>query len=163
MNQQPRPLLYHEWRQQNRRGDQIGYNAYLAEVFRSSDPVVAGVVDKLYGDHEPERTFTREQVQELVNAGVSLVTGDSGIFISDRDTDLINVVVNAGLSMLDDNPPTTLNEVIERNWQPYPECAVCSFDLTLAENGSYVHDDPSNDYHRPVVKTTAAIVRGWLA
>jgi len=48
--------------------------------------------------------FTRDEVSAAVNAGTDLVTGDSRIYVSDHTADLINLVVNAALTRLD-NPP----------------------------------------------------------
>lgn len=63
--------------------------------------------------------YSYSQVSEAVNQGASLVTGDTVIYLSDRDYDLINLVVNAALSALD-NPSITLDDVIVNNYSVQP-------------------------------------------
>lgn len=180
-----RPLLYHEWRRQNGNGTRNGYNDYLRELRMGNDPVTAGIVDKLYGDDKPgkidpgrlnrlvaeqeaaasERTYTRDEVLTAVNAGAQLVQDDDGIHLSGRDTDLVNLVVNAAGSMLDDPPPASVDEVAERCYQPDPECAVCGDEVTENDDGRYAHRSPPQpeDEHEPVVKSIGDVVRGWIS
>ncbi len=56
------------------------YQEYAREYARQqrtgTDPVVAGIAAKMYGDSEPERTWKKDEISELVNAGVQLVFND---------------------------------------------------------------------------------------
>lgn len=63
-------------------------------------------------------TYTRNQVSEAVNAGADLVTSDIGD--GERDTDLVNLVVNAIMTVLD-SPDVSLDDVIESNYSVSPE------------------------------------------
>lgn len=60
--------------------------------------------------------FTREQVMAAVNDGSDLVTGDSRIDVSEAAEDLVNLIINAIGSRLDD-PGVTLDEVITGNYE----------------------------------------------
>lgn len=163
--QAARPLLYSEWRRQNGNGTRANYNDYLRAMRMGSDPVTAKIVDKLYGDHEPERRFTRDEVLTAINAGAQLVQDDEGIHLGGRDTDLVNLVVNAAGSMFDDPPPASVDEVAERCYQPDPECAVCGDEVTENDDGSYAHRSPPQpeDEHEPAVKDIGDVVRGWIS
>lgn len=66
-----------------------------------------------------EQAYTADEVTRAVNAGVDLITHDSGIYLSDRDHDLLNLAANAALSMLDE-PDWTLDDVIEHNYETDP-------------------------------------------
>lgn len=165
-----RPLLYHEWRRQHRNGNRTSYQVYLNEMGwgnSSGDPAVAQVVDKLYGDHEPERTYTRDEVLTAINAGAQLVQDDDGISLGGRDTDLVNLVVNAAGSMLDDPPPASVDEVVERCYDPDPdpECTICGDEVTENDDGSYAHRSPPQpeDEHEPAVRSPGDVVRGWIS
>ena len=153
---------FSEWRRVNS-GTRADYENYLSRT--GYDPVTADIVSQMYGDSESEPRFTRDEVNKAVNNGVQLVLDDSKLYLSDRDTDLANVIVNVALSMLDTPPPATLDEAIERNYQPDPECEICGGDLSEQEpDAGYVHRYGQDDNdHQPVVKSTADVVRGWLA
>lgn len=62
---------------------------------------------------ETERTYTRADVSRAVNAGADLVLEDFDA--SEQDRDLVNIIVNAALTLLD-KPDATLAEVIEENY-----------------------------------------------
>ncbi|MCF3100993.1 hypothetical protein IPZ58_05310 [Streptomyces roseoverticillatus] len=59
-------------------------------------------------------TYTRDQVSAAINGGADLVTDE--LVDAERDVDLINLVVNAALSILD-TPEISLNDVMERNYE----------------------------------------------
>ena len=61
--------------------------------------------------------FSREQVAQAVNAGADLVRDE--LPTGDRDADLINLVVNAALTLLDE-PGLDLDEVIRRCYEAEP-------------------------------------------
>lgn len=67
-----------------------------------------------------EKMYTREQISRAVNDGADLVlqelAGDG-----ERDTDLINMVVNSVLELLDHPEGMDLDEVIRRNYETSPE------------------------------------------
>lgn len=63
---------------------------------------------------EQQEPFSFDQVSRAANDGADLVTG--GLDLGDRDRDLINIVVNAILSLLK-NPAMTLDDVLNENWQ----------------------------------------------
>jgi hypothetical protein len=120
---------------------------------------------------DTEHRFTRDEVSTAVNAGVQLILDDNEISLSDRDYDLVNLVVNAGLSMLDNPPPRTPDEVIERNYQPDLKCVICGGRLIpeTGENGEngeysgrYTHSYTMDNDHDAMPAKTADIVRGWI-
>jgi hypothetical protein len=57
--------------------------------------------------------FTRADVAVVVNAGVDMVVDE--LSQRERDTDLLNLVVNTVLTRLD-NPEASLDDVIEKNY-----------------------------------------------
>jgi hypothetical protein len=57
--------------------------------------------------------YSREQVERAVNAGADLVR--DGTPAGERETDLINLVVNAALTLLD-QPGLTLDEVMDASY-----------------------------------------------
>lgn len=61
--------------------------------------------------------YTREQVSEAVNAGADLVR--DGLDAGDRDIDLINLIVNAALTLLGE-PGLSLDDVIRRCYDTDP-------------------------------------------
>jgi hypothetical protein len=121
----------------------------------------------MYGDNPAgERRFTRDEVLTAINAGAQLVQDDGGIYLSDRDTDLVNLIVNAAGSMLDDPPPASLDEVAERCYQADPACAVCGGDLELSDQypeAGYVHMSGKDDTHQPVLRNPGDVIRGWIS
>ncbi|MGK5627023.1 hypothetical protein [Streptomyces sp. URMC 123] len=73
----------------------------------------------LAGDvHEQVYVWTREDISKAVNSGVDLVADE--LAKSERDTDLMNMVVNAVMTLLD-NPHYTLDEVIQECYDEDPE------------------------------------------
>jgi hypothetical protein len=62
--------------------------------------------------------FTRDEVSTAVNNGVDLVSG--GVGLSDSGQDLLNLVVNAAMSALDD-PAVTLDVAIASSYDEDPE------------------------------------------
>ncbi|MEU1071580.1 MULTISPECIES: hypothetical protein [unclassified Streptomyces] len=73
---------------------------------------------ELAGDiHEPVYVWTREDISNAVNNGVDLVLDELG---SERDTDLMNMVVNSVMTLLE-NPHYTLDEVITECYDEEPE------------------------------------------
>ena len=126
-------------------------------------------MSRAVSSYEPAgRTFTRDEVSTAVNAGVQLALDDNELSLSDRDYDLVNLIVNAALSMLDDPPPASLDEVIERNYQPDPECATCGgpliYDYAMeaqGHEGTYRHAYENNE-HEPVPEKVTDVVRGWV-
>jgi hypothetical protein len=146
-----------QWQSLNSGGTADDYNAYLA---RTGDELIR---------RSGQRRFTRDEVVTLANRGTDLVTGDDNLYLSDRDFDLINLVMNAALSMLDDEPPVTLNEMIERNWQPDLECKTCGEPVEMydmdenGENGKFRHAYVKITYdHEPVAEDMTQVVRGWI-
>ncbi|MFE5567037.1 hypothetical protein ACFQ68_18775 [Amycolatopsis japonica] len=91
--------------------------AFLATFPRTDQPT----------ESEPERVetpmesemppFTRDQVSRAVNDGADLVIDE--VTTSDRDDDLINLVVNAALTRLD-NPNADLDQVITECYDTAP-------------------------------------------
>ena len=73
---------------------------------------------------QPEPTYTRDQVNAAINAGVELVTSDPGIPLRDEVIDLINLVASAIGTMLD-NPAATLDEAITENYTEPPATVRC--------------------------------------
>ncbi|MGW2864316.1 hypothetical protein [Streptomyces sp. NPDC001205] len=67
--------------------------------------------------YEPVYVWTREDISKAVNNGADLVGDELG---SERDTDLLNMVVNAVLTLLE-NPHYTLDEVITECYDEDPE------------------------------------------
>ena len=66
-------------------------------------------------------TYTREQVLDAVNGGSDLVR--TALDLGDRDDDLLNLVVNAVMSVLD-NPETDLDSAIRENYQTEPSAVL---------------------------------------
>ena len=60
--------------------------------------------------------LTRDQVSQAVNDGAELVIHDDGLQVGERETDLINLVVNAAMTLLD-KPGTTLDQVMDSNYE----------------------------------------------
>lgn len=61
--------------------------------------------------------FTREQISRAVNAGAELVV--AALLLGERDEDLIDLVVNAALSKLD-NPEVDLDAVVHEHYSEDP-------------------------------------------
>ena len=81
---------------------------------------------------------------------------------SEKSRTLIDLVVNAAVSLLDE-PGMTLDEVINANWQAdSQECKVC-------ETPVFQNDDDGSHYTDqdhpavPVHADAAEMVRGWLS
>lgn len=87
----------------------------------------------------PEPTYTHDQVSRAANDGASLVQNDPDIYLSNRDHDVINVVVNTIMSLLTE-PGMTLSDVLRANWD-------------------YLTPDPDDDESS---LDPAEYVRGWL-
>lgn len=90
------------------------------------------------------KTYSRDEVETAWNAGAELVLQDGDLQLSDRDTDLVNLVCNAIGTCLDQPETDDLTTVILANYDP---------------------DDASNDYNRSREmsdETRADIVRGWI-
>ncbi|MEH6373672.1 hypothetical protein V7793_04830 [Streptomyces sp. KLMMK] len=68
--------------------------------------------------HEPVYVWTREDISNAVNNGVDLVVDE--LTGSERDSDLMNMVVNAVMTLLE-NPHYTLDEVITECYDEDPE------------------------------------------
>lgn len=64
-----------------------------------------------------DTSYTRDRITTAVNAGADLVMDN--LELGDRDRDLLNLVVNAALSLLD-APAMTLDDVIEENYETSP-------------------------------------------
>ncbi|GHF38808.1 hypothetical protein GCM10010218_20060 [Streptomyces mashuensis] len=58
-------------------------------------------------------TYTQEQISRTINDGADLVA--DGLGLDERDADLLNLMVNAALSLLED-PTLSLNDVMDRNY-----------------------------------------------
>ncbi|MFE0775707.1 hypothetical protein [Streptomyces sp. NPDC058861] len=58
-------------------------------------------------------TYTYKQVRKAMNHGADMVMEEVG---GDRDTDLVNLVVNAALALLDD-PSMDIDAVIEASYE----------------------------------------------
>lgn len=65
-----------------------------------------------------EPTFTRDQVSAAVNAGAEMVL--DVVDNDERDTDLVNLVVNATLTLLIE-PSADLDDVIAENYEATPD------------------------------------------
>ncbi|MFJ7901870.1 hypothetical protein ACIQ6V_15500 [Streptomyces sp. NPDC096198] len=91
------------------------------EIARVSPPGIlmpGETTTRLTGSvYEPVYVWTREDIANAVNNGADLVGDELG---SERDTDLLNMVVNAVLTLLD-NPHYTLDEVITECYDEDPE------------------------------------------
>lgn len=61
--------------------------------------------------------FTRDQVSRAVNDGADLVS--DALSLGESETDLINLIVNAALSKLD-NPDVDFDTMIEENFDSDP-------------------------------------------
>jgi hypothetical protein len=61
--------------------------------------------------------FTRDQVSRAVNDGADLVS--EALSLGELETDLINLIVNAALSKLD-NPDVDFDTMIEENFDGDP-------------------------------------------
>jgi hypothetical protein len=59
--------------------------------------------------------FTRDQVSTAMNAGADLVRDDPGLQLGDLEIDVINLVINAAMTQLD-NPTVSLDEVMNENY-----------------------------------------------
>ncbi|MFE3579316.1 hypothetical protein [Streptomyces vinaceus] len=70
------------------------------------------------GVHETVYVWTREDISSAVNAGVDLVADE--LTGSERDQDLMNMVVNAVMHILE-NPNASLDDVIRENYEEEPE------------------------------------------
>lgn len=96
--------------------------------------------------------FTRDEVGGAVNAGADLVLDDSGIGVSDRGRDQVNLIVNAQMQMLDaaqtgDKP--TLDQVI-----------VACYDTDDVDcDGDEPPEPGTPEYDAGVIRT----VRGWVS
>jgi hypothetical protein len=90
--------------------------------------------------------FTRDEVSAAVNAGTDLVTGDSRIYVSDHTADLINLVVNAALTRLD-NPTADLDTVITTNYDTRPAAVIAWANGDPAPDED--EDGPEGDQHEP--------------
>jgi hypothetical protein len=81
---------------------------------------VASLVDANNGA-TGQRVFTGEEVCEAVNRGAELVVHDDGLWLSDRDHDLINLLVNVIGSALDHpGDGLTLDKAIEDSYGADP-------------------------------------------
>ena len=88
--------------------------------------------------------FTREQISRAVNAGAELVL--DSLLLGERDEDLIDLVVNAALSKLD-NPEVDLDAVVQehysedlRGWWDFSEHVA---DRTVNPGGPWLFDNLS--------------------
>jgi len=154
---------FSEWRRENPDGTRNQYYNYLGNLLRKAqqanagDPVVARIVDKLYGDLEPERTYTREEVSAALGQAANLVQethdGYENTDTVFEDT-AVDLAVNAGLYLLD-RPDATLDEIIPASYA----------DVEL--NDSDFEDGELDDNGNPLPgRDRAALVRkvrGWLA
>lgn len=61
------------------------------------------------------KLYTHEHILTAVNAGADLVTHDEHMELGEYETDLINLVVNASMTMLDD-PNAALDDVMDENY-----------------------------------------------
>jgi hypothetical protein len=93
--------------------------AFLLTNRTHSHPAFATIAAKI----STGPVFTRDEVSAAVNAGTDLVTGDSRIYVSDHTADLINLVVNAALTRLD-NPSADLDTVITTNYDTRPAAVI---------------------------------------
>ncbi|MFD9563365.1 hypothetical protein [Streptomyces sp. NPDC059994] len=88
------------------------------EVLGRSDAVKMGAGAMRPGSRKTVYVWTREDISSAVNAGVDLVAEE--LAGSERDQDLMNMVVNAVMHILE-NPNTSLDEVIRENYEEDPE------------------------------------------
>ena len=65
-----------------------------------------------------DKMYTRDEVSEAVNNAVNLVAGN--IEVSDSDQDMLNLIVNAAMTLLD-FPGASMHEVITANYAEDPE------------------------------------------
>lgn len=95
-----------------------------------------------------EKVFTRDQVEAAWNAGAELVLQDEDLQLSDRDTDLVNLVCNAIGTCLDNPETDSLDTVVLSNYDP---------DVDL--NDGYTQLGPDGEVPDSV---RVAIVKGWI-
>ena len=57
-------------------------------------------------------TYTRDQVQQAANDAAELIICDGRLGVGDRETNLINLVVNTAVTLLE-KPGTSLDEVMD--------------------------------------------------
>ncbi len=89
--------------------------------------------------------FTREQVSAAVNNGANQVLDDDHIYVDDKTYDLINLIVNAQLTLLD-NPDASLDDGIAENYDPD-----CDEDIP--------DDEPEEQRRARIIRT----VRSWVS
>jgi hypothetical protein len=112
--------------------EKLSHNVVTDRIMRALADAGFTVEDAL---NPAGKTYSRDDVSQAVNAGANLVTGDPGIYMDEgRDWSLVNLVVNAALSLLDD-PGMSLDEVIRANWQERDEEGN---DITVEEVRSWV-------------------------
>ncbi|MEU2366190.1 hypothetical protein ABZ616_36520 [Streptomyces noursei] len=88
-----------------------------SDVVKVGERAAAVAGDRGGDIREPVYVWTREDISNAVNNGVDLVNDELG---SERDTDLMNIVVNAVMTLLE-NPHYTLDEVIQECYDEDPE------------------------------------------
>jgi hypothetical protein len=84
-------------------------------------PIVAALAEADYEIIDtlpPRRVFTRDEVEAAWNNGAELVLQDGDLSLSDRDTDLVNLVCNAIGQCLDNPETDSLDDVILANYDP---------------------------------------------
>lgn len=184
-----RPLLYHEWRRQNKNGNRNGYQAYLNEMgWGNGDPLVAGIVDKLYGDDDdpvaaevareqanltlygtnrPERRFTRDEVTTALGKAANLMQ-DIHDSYEDGDTLAADATVDLALNAagyLLEHPGATLDEAIISSYGDVVELDGADFRDSELVLDSQFHEDlvppekGSDAWEAALVRK----VLGWLA
>ncbi|MEU9795040.1 hypothetical protein AB0E27_31360 [Streptomyces sparsogenes] len=89
---------------------------YLTTTMHDIYPSTSGLVREV--TEVSETTHSRGQVSTALNSGADLVS--IGLDLGDRDTDLINLIVNAQAHVLD-KPDADLDEVIGTNYSESPE------------------------------------------
>lgn len=94
----------------------------LARLANPSDPGVLAAHSHAAGSPDdagtsPAREYTREQVSTAVNAAADLVR--DSLDLSDRDGDLVNLIVNAALTLLDE-PGLSLDDAIRLCYETDP-------------------------------------------
>lgn len=63
-------------------------------------------------------TYTRDRVSDAVNAGADIIR--DALNLNDRDGDLLNLVVNAALTRLD-QPDADFDDVVDANYTETPD------------------------------------------
>lgn len=123
----------------------------------------------------PPPGFSRDQVSQAANRAADMIRGDSRVFTYETShtiaaQTLIDLVVNATLTLLDD-PGLSLDDIIAENWQIDDQsCSECGDPVFVEDNGVSHHGQAGHiDYDAdgdhvaiPEPASETDMVFGWL-